>query len=208
MPGLNEAMGSEGIRSEREEPFAQFFHAAVGQVAAFVRRRVPGSEVDDIVADVFLTAWRHFDKLEAMDEGALPWLYRTAIHAMSHSRRGAARRQGLLSRLREVRQLETYPRDEVFVCSDGFAQAFQGLRSGDREVLRLAIWEELDSSQAAEVLGCTSGAFQVRLHRARKRLRRRLELSGLIPSDVSAQPETDHPSARIPQALLFREDTP
>ena len=208
MPGLYEAMGGKGTRSEREQRFAELFHETVGQVAAFVRRRVPASEVDDIVAEVFLTAWRHFDKLEETEGAALPWLYRTARHATLHSRRGASRRQGLLRRLGAVRELETAQPGEIFAWSDGFAQAFGALRAGDREVLRLAIWEGLDSSQAAAVLGCTPGAFQVRAHRARKRLRRRLERSGVILPDQPAVKQTGRPSARQRQALVFKEDTP
>lgn len=208
MPGLYDVMGGEGMRSEREQRFAGLFHETVDPVAAFVRRRVPGCQVDDIVADVFLAAWRHFDKLEAMDEGALPWLYRTARHATLHARRGESRRQGLLTRLGSIRELDTPRPGELFALSDAFVEAFASLRAGDQEVLRLAIWDGLDSFQAAEVLGCTPGAFQVRAHRARLRLRRRLERNGVALPDERAAQQTDPSSRRPPQGLVLREDTP
>ena len=40
----------------------------------------------------------------------------------------------------------------------------------DREVVLLVAWEGLTPVQAATVLGLTSNAFSVRLHRARRRL--------------------------------------
>jgi RNA polymerase sigma-70 factor (ECF subfamily) len=39
----------------------------------------------------------------------------------------------------------------------------------------LTAWEELSSTDAAKVLGCSATAYRIRLHRARKRLRERLE---------------------------------
>ena len=41
---------------------------------------------------------------------------------------------------------------------------------GQREALLLIAWEGLSVSEAAVVVGCSRGAFAVRLHRARRRL--------------------------------------
>jgi DNA-directed RNA polymerase specialized sigma24 family protein len=40
----------------------------------------------------------------------------------------------------------------------------------DREALMLVSWEGLDHQAAAYVTGCSTSAFKVRLHRARRRL--------------------------------------
>ena len=50
----------------------------------------------------------------------------------------------------------------------------------------LVAWEELDHRDAAKAMGCSTGAFTVRLHRARRKLAR-----------VLAGQETD--SIEIPQ---------
>jgi RNA polymerase sigma-70 factor (ECF subfamily) len=55
------------------------------------------------------------------------------------------------------------------------AQALQALSPQDRETLFLLAWEDLTPSQAAKVVGITATAFRVRLLRARRRLRARLE---------------------------------
>jgi RNA polymerase sigma-70 factor (ECF subfamily) len=53
--------------------------------------------------------------------------------------------------------------------------ALASLSEAEREVLMLAAWEELSSSEAARVLGCSATAYRIRLHRARRRLRDRLD---------------------------------
>jgi RNA polymerase sigma-70 factor (ECF subfamily) len=40
----------------------------------------------------------------------------------------------------------------------------------DREALMLVAWDGLDHRDAATVMGCSTSAFTVRLHRARRRL--------------------------------------
>jgi RNA polymerase sigma-70 factor (ECF subfamily) len=146
--------------------------------------------------------------LESMGEDVVPWLYRVALNATSHSRRSSSRRQRLHDRIRTVRENEASQRDEVFAWSDGFTQAFGSLRERDREVLRLAVWEGLDSSAAAAVLGCTPGTFNVRVHRARERLRRLLERSGAELLDTSTRHQTDPQADRLSPPLTSREDNP
>ena len=60
--------------------------------------------------------------------------------------------------------------------------ALDALRERDRELLRLAVWEQLDTADGAATLGCSVAAYKVRLHRAR----RRLELL-LAASDAPAE---------------------
>ena len=51
------------------------------------------------------------------------------------------------------------------------AAGIDGLGERDREVLRLATWEELEPREIAEVLGLSAPAVRKRLSRARARLR-------------------------------------
>lgn len=54
-------------------------------------------------------------------------------------------------------------------------EALQALAPLHREVVILADYEELDMATIAEIVGAEVGAVKVRLHRARKKLRRTLE---------------------------------
>jgi len=55
-------------------------------------------------------------------------------------------------------------------------RALSALSPADREVLMLRAWDGLSTREAAEVLGCSTAALAIRLHRARRRLARAFEL--------------------------------
>ena len=54
-------------------------------------------------------------------------------------------------------------------------------------MLRLVAWDGLDVREAAQVLGCSQGAFRVRLHRARRKLARRLDAAKPIDRECRAR---------------------
>jgi RNA polymerase sigma factor (sigma-70 family) len=160
--------GSESAQ-RREDRFGELFAGAYGPVLCYVRRRVASEDAEDVVAEVFFTAWRHLDRAPAEP---LPWLYRIAWHAIGNQRRGSARRQRLQQRTQELTVgplWVTDPADEI-VGRQALAAAFDSLTEQDREVLRLVCWEGLEKADAARVLGCSAATFRVRLHRARRRL--------------------------------------
>ena len=64
---------------------------------------------------------------------------------------------------------------------DELASAFADLEEAEREVLRLVAWEGLSTRDAAAVIGCSPGAFRVRLHRARRKLAKGLKNAGPRP---------------------------
>ena len=125
-------------------------------VRAYVRRRAPGSLVDDVVADVFVVALRRIDDVP---REALPWLYAVA-------------RQTLANERRDVLVAAPEASDEPEPAGDPqLAAAFAALSDADREILRLVAWEGLSLRHAARVLECSPVAARVRLHRALPRIR-------------------------------------
>jgi RNA polymerase sigma-70 factor, ECF subfamily len=157
------------------EPRARFeilFRAHCGQVRAFAHRRVPSAAADEVVSDVFLIAWRRID--EAPDD-ALPWLFGIARGVIANRRRGDARREALHERLAATAVPEIDPGPDSGIRESPLLAALATLSERDREVLRLVAWDGLDRGQAAKVLGISAGALRLRLHRARRRLRRTLQ---------------------------------
>ena len=69
----------------------------------------------------------------------------------------------------------------------GLWRAWEQLSDTDREVLSLAVWEELSVRDAARVLGVPASVFSVRLHRARRRLESHLKQT--ISSSIPPIPE-------------------
>jgi RNA polymerase sigma-70 factor (ECF subfamily) len=59
--------------------------------------------------------------------------------------------------------------------------AMRALSPADRELLMLTKFEALSYQEVAELLGCTTGALKVRVHRVLKELRGRYASAGKLP---------------------------
>ncbi len=140
-------------------------------VRSFVHRRVPPAAADDVVADVFVIAWRRLDKVPG-DE--LPWLLAIARGVLANRRRGEARQLALRDRLEASTVAGVEQELEGAHGQSELMRALGSLGRLDQEVLLLVAWDGLDRTQAARALGVTPGLFSVRLHRARRRLERAL----------------------------------
>ena len=104
---------------------------------------------------------------------ALLWLYGVAGNVAAHKRRSMARGARLDTRLRSVPTVGAdEPEPQVLRRAeyDLALRAAARLRPADREILRLAAWEELPHDEISRLLGCSVAAVDQRLHRAKKRL--------------------------------------
>ena len=187
-------------------------------VLAYARRRLSSAEdAEDVVVEVFATAWRRRD---VVPDEALPWLYATASNVIAHTIRSESRRTRLGARLATVRPLHTTQDDpsdqlvEAGTAHDTVVAALEDVSESDAELLRLWAWEQLEPNEIAEVLDCSPGTARTRLHRARTRLRealvaRGLDDPGIHPSRgaeppgpgqpgeaTRAAPPTPHPTPR------------
>jgi RNA polymerase sigma-70 factor (ECF subfamily) len=151
--------------------FEDLYSAHAGAVLGFARRRLGAGEADDLVADVFLVAWR---RLDDVPDDPLPWLLGVAHRVLANRRRGRQRAAALVGRL--VTEELAHSGPEVGVDLDvGVLRALGSLSEADQELLLLVAWEGLDREQLASALGVGSGALAVRLYRARRRFARALE---------------------------------
>lgn len=145
------------------------YRAHYRDVAGYVRRRIEPELAEDVVAETFLVAWRRLDEVP---NDARPWLLGVARKTLATQRRSMARRRLLLARIEATQN--THERGER--ASDaGIADALMRLSEKDREAITLVAWEGLTPAEAALVVGISPVAFRVRLHRAKRRLRQRLE---------------------------------
>ena len=152
--------------------FRLFYAAHFDALLGYALRRVAHpDDAADVVGETFLVAWRRVDDLPPDDEGRL-WLYGVARKVLANQRRATRRRDRLGDRVRErISTLVTPdPAGEVAHRVDVVA-ALGRLGEVDREVLTLAIWEELEPREIAAVLGIRPEAVRTRLSRARARLR-------------------------------------
>ena len=64
-------------------------------VTSYVRRRCSPDDVEDVVADTFMTCWRRLDHVPAGAE--LPWLYNVAGHILRNRYRARTRDNELVT---------------------------------------------------------------------------------------------------------------
>jgi RNA polymerase sigma-70 factor (ECF subfamily) len=151
--------------------FERLYREHYSELLHYAARRVGADSAREVVADTFLIAWRRFDDIP--HESSRAWLFGVARRVVANETRSGQRR----ARLEERVKSRTSP--EVWVVPD-LAQAvvdgeeiraLLSLLSPDgREALELIEWDGLSISEAAQVVGCTTGSFRVRLHRARRSL--------------------------------------
>lgn len=155
--------------SPAEARFDGLYLSHARAVRAYALRRVPADDADDVVAEVFTTAWRMLDRVPA---DALPWLLGVARNVILHRRRAAGRRSALDARLRGERPpAAAVPHADL----SAVLVALAALGERDREVVLLTCWEGLAPAEVAVVVGGSAAAVRVRLHRARRRLARLME---------------------------------
>ena len=178
-------MTGPGNAHDRDaERFEELFRRHHRAVRAYARRRAPGDTSDDVVANTFLVAWRRFDEVPAE---SLPWLLAVARNAIATQQRGSRRRGALRLRLEHADGSATPP-SALEEPAGRVAAALGRLPANDREAITLVAWDGLRPAEAATVLGQSPAAFRVRLHRAKRRLRRELDRAG------QADPRPQHPS--------------
>lgn len=181
-------VGVSGELADRAARFERCYVHCYWPVLRFVVRRV-GDEVSarDLTADVFTVAWQRWDQVP--HHNPLPWLYATARNVVAHEHRRRARDIGLAQRLVDYqgpRLICPDPAEQTALLQQ-LIQAFGRLSVADREVLALHLWEDLDGKDLAAVLGCSTTAANVRLHRARRRLRRALAVTDMPNTSNSEQ---------------------
>jgi len=141
----------------------QLYRAHADQVHAYARRRSDDQTADEVVAEVFLIAWR---RLDAVPLDPLPWLLGVARKTLANQRRTTSRAAALNARVEAslVTPAGHTGGDHAVLV------ALATLDPRDREVLLLVAWEGLRQEEVGTVLGVSRGAVATRLHRARKRL--------------------------------------
>jgi RNA polymerase sigma-70 factor (ECF subfamily) len=154
--------------------FEALFEAHHRALLAYAARRSPTiADAEDVVAEVFLVAWRRLDDVPAGDEARL-WLYGVARNTVGNQRRGRTRRVRLQTRLEQTADRPPAAAPAPPPETEPVLDALSRLSPSDQELLRLVAWEELSHAEIAEVMGISVNAVAIRLHRARARFEQAL----------------------------------
>lgn len=144
------------------------------------------ADAEDLVQDTLVRAFRAADRFD----GAHPRAWLLTILRRAHLNRVRVRRPVLLRDGESVeRDLEnTSPAvasaEEVAISAEFeavVADVLRALPDKHRAVVTLVDIEGLSYQEAADVLGIPRGTVMSRLHRARGRMRDRLDVAGIAP---------------------------
>jgi RNA polymerase sigma-70 factor (ECF subfamily) len=134
-----------------------------------------GGDVEDAVQDVFLAALTHAGRVRG-ERGLWSWLATITVNTCRSRMRRAWVLEKVLGR-RSRAEPQSPAADANAEQDEGLRRvrdAIERLPARDREVIVLHCLEGMGTNDAAAVLGISNNAVQVRLHRARQRLRREL----------------------------------
>ena len=156
-------------------PLAAALCAEAPRVRRLVHRllgwRTASNDLDDVVQEVLLAAWRNLDRFRG-DAKLATWLTRIAIRKTHNHVRSATLRRRVhawfgTSEPAEEPESAGNNSDRV----DATRAAMARLAHADREVLVLRYLEQREPTEIAQLLGCSRATVDTRLSRARRRLR-------------------------------------
>lgn len=148
------------------EAFERVYTQYLPAVSGYLYRRVDRRFVEDLAADVFAVAWRRRESVAEGEE--LPWLYCIAANLVANHRRKQATGVALFVAL--SRPDSAPSAEDIAVADASLAEAWRALRAQDREILALALVEDLAVPDVAIALDISVNATSIRLHRAKKKL--------------------------------------
>jgi RNA polymerase sigma-70 factor (ECF subfamily) len=194
-PGDAELSDAELIERSRREPdcFAAIFDRHAAEILRYAHARLGPDLAEDITAETFLAAFRRRDHYDLAWADARPWLYGIAIRLIGKHRRSETRYRRMLQAVPAQRldgDFGDRSADRVTAqqLRPRLAEALNGLRAQDRELLLLIAWAGLSYEEAAQALGLTTAAVRSRLNRIRTRTRR--ALGGDNPANRTDDGET------------------
>jgi RNA polymerase sigma factor (sigma-70 family) len=166
--------------------FGELFDRHADEIYRFVARRLGPDVAADLVADVFLIAFRRRARFDPARALARPWLYGIAVNVIRGHRRAETRRLRALARaprtsaVTDGEPFEERVAERVSAQRLGpdLARALGRLSEGERDLLLLVAWGDLSFNQAAAALGIPPGTARSRLHRLRAKLRKHLDSKG------------------------------
>ena len=125
MTGQEQDVGSPSALSAPTDrlavaDFRQLFELSYQPLVAYARRRsATDADADDLVGEVYATAWRRRDQLDNT-VSPLPWLYGIAGNVLRNQRRSTVRRLRLVDHKRSaVKCLGGEPGNLLGIVADG-----------------------------------------------------------------------------------------
>lgn len=150
--------------------------ANLGAFQSFARRRLGDDQLAaDAVQESLLRALKNEHAL-SHDENLLAWFYRILRNVLTDLHRRRAAQNKALERFATELEISNEAETDLEQTACGcFRELLPTLRPEYARVLQLADLDGQPADAVAEQIGISRGNLKVRLHRARRQLRERLE---------------------------------
>jgi RNA polymerase sigma-70 factor (ECF subfamily) len=151
--------------SDEQGEFEALFRDTRAPLLAYLTRRTQSEDAADLLAEVYLVAWRRRADLPPGDERRL-WLYGVARRLLAEHHRVAWQRVDTEGVADGAHTAEGPGEDDrrSHGRGDALRRALESLSDLDRDLVTLTAWERLSPAEAARVVGITAGTARVRLH--------------------------------------------
>ncbi|NUW37051.1 sigma-70 family RNA polymerase sigma factor [Nonomuraea sp. SMC257] len=159
-----------------QERFTGLYDRHHRSVLGYALLRADRAVAEDVASETFLIAWR---RLAELPEPPLPWLLGVARNLLAKQRVSRDRREALVGRIAALTTAKDnliWDVAEHVVDRETALAVLAALPEQDVEAMVLTTWHGLPPDQAAAVMGCSTRTYNVRLHRARKRLSKALRV--------------------------------
>jgi len=161
-------------RGGDEKAFARLYDRYARMIHGLLLARVPVSDVDDLVQDVFLTAWNRLQGLR--DPAAFGgWLAAIARNRATDFHRGTIEAVELPD---DLTAPDTTDATDARTEARAVLATIRTLPEAYRETLVLRLVEGLTGPEIADRTGLTPASVRVNLHRGMKLLREKLDRVG------------------------------
>jgi RNA polymerase sigma-70 factor (ECF subfamily) len=174
------------------QQFGLLFDRHARAVHRYVASRVRRTDVDDVVSETFVTAFRARARYDRAYDDARPWLLGIATNVLRHHHRSESRRLTRLRAFAQPPEADFDPAESVARAvdkaseTDRVARALARLDDRYRDVLLLTASADLTYEEIARALGVPVGTVRSRLARGRRRLR------GLVDTDGQHETDANH----------------
>jgi len=153
--------------------FGELYDFYLPRIYGFIFRRVQDrATAEDLTSMTFQRALENVRRADFRNESFGGWLYRVASNAVvDYTRRDG--RYVSLSEIAEHQEPGDLALDSLAAAldRDQLRRALLSLPAGQRELLVMRFYDDLDTAELCAAFGCSRETLAVRLHRALRALR-------------------------------------
>lgn len=162
------------------EAFGELFRRHAPRLHAYIRRRLGPPLADDLVSEAFATAFRQRAKFDGRRQfGA--WLWGIAANLIARHHRQERRMYRAYARTgvdpaADAADVAVVAGDRATAAALGpaLAKALASLSAQERDAVLLLAWAEMSYAEIAATLDLPLGTVKAKIHRARKKLQKKL----------------------------------